>query len=42
MSYDKNVDAWSLGVLLYDMVYGTKPFSIDENKNYDNIYEALY
>jgi serine/threonine protein kinase len=38
--YDKAVDLWSLGVLIYEMIYRTTPF-IDKEKNEDRITKVL-
>lgn len=41
-SYDKNVDSWPLGVILYQMIYGKFPFGIKNYKKGDNPIELLY
>ena len=38
-TYNKAIDIWALGVLLYDMIYGVSPFKINRTMlfDYDNI-----
>lgn len=31
--YNKSIDIWALGVLLYEMLYGYSPFKADENES---------
>ena len=36
--YDKMVDWWSLGILIFEMATGYRPFS---NKNRDKLFEDI-
>lgn len=38
-SYDFKCDMWSLGVCLYKMLTGSYPYSKDDIKNFDKIYQ---
>ena len=35
-NYDKSIDVWSLGILLYELIHGYSPFRAIKQKNNDN------
>ena len=39
--YDKSIDVWSLGILLYEILHGYSPFRADDQDNYKAIFKNI-
>ena len=39
--YDKAIDVWSLGILLFEMVHAHSPFKANSAKDYEGIFENI-
>lgn len=39
--YDKSIDAWSLGILLYELIHGYSPFRAEKDKG-DDKYQEIF
>ena len=37
--YDKSIDIWALGVLLFELIHGFSPFIFNNNYNQFNIHD---